>query len=467
MVTCSPRRVGSLRFLPAIILIAVALAAICSGFDPPWLDRTVNVIVTLTFTSLIYLVGSRLIFAANRKPSRILSIWLFLTSIVLVSLYLWIFLAYTCPLPDHWHRDVLGWELTPGAQGALQPGETVCDLIEGNERKVEHIFTDSSLLAMRVAFLAVWLLLFTTLTLEVVVVDRIAVHQDALLSTALSDEDNEALKAALAPDTPIDGDEATSTAAEDDREQLYRITATPVPSSSPAPRFNIVFVHGVDGHWRWTWTAKGNKESWLEWTASDFPDAAIWSVHYHAATLHWNGTTMRLGNRSRNLLSLLDADDIFSLPTCFVVHSFGGLVVKQLWRDVHDDRRSDVKRSIKGIVFLATPHLGSTIANFTQLIFLRALSPTVTVTDLTKDSPHLIDLSAWYSNHPIKRNYVYFETRKLAGITLVVDEVSSDPRIKGVMPVAESEDHKSICKPRKPGDPLVKKIRKAIRETMT
>ncbi|WP_225310991.1 hypothetical protein [Vibrio fortis] len=55
----------------------------------------------------------------------------------------------------------------------------------------------------------------------------------------------------------------------------------------------------------------------------------------------------------------------------FVGHSFGGLVIKQLLRHASDQRseREEVSSflsRVKKIVFLGTPHTGSSLATFSD-----------------------------------------------------------------------------------------------------
>jgi hypothetical protein len=257
-------------------------------------------------------------------------------------------------------------------------------------------------------------------------------------------------------------------AADPQRDELHPVN---VPADA---RFNIVFIHGVDGHWQNTWrSSAGDDHDWTRWVARGFPQAAVWSLHYNAATLVWRGSTMPLSFRARNVLDLFDNKELFRLPTVFIVHSFGGLVIKQLWRFAQDSGRQDVKQSIRGVIFIATPHFGSLLANYLDNIFLKLPArPTITVKDLEYSAPSLLDLNDWYRDHPVPRNYVYFETQptKLFGsidLVQVVDAVSADPGLSSTVlrwKVAITADHITICKPRDPGDQIAESVNRALKE---
>src|SRR5262249_38396696 len=125
-----------------------------------------------------------------------------------------------------------------------------------------------------------------------------------------------------------------------------------------------------------------------------------------------------------------------------------GLVVKSLWRKAKDRKWTDILKSVKGIVFIATPHTGSMLGNYLQILFLKlAYRPTVTVEELRHSSSQLRDLNDWYRNHAAQHNVVYFETQPICGTTLVVDEASANPGLPGVYPIPILANHISICKP--------------------
>jgi hypothetical protein len=133
----------------------------------------------------------------------------------------------------------------------------------------------------------------------------------------------------------------------------------------------------------------------------------------------------------------------------------GGLVIKQLLREASStstEYRGMVK-SIKGLVFLATPHTGSDVASL--VTYLHALlRTTVAAEELEAHAPALRDLNRWFRNNVVALGLkvkVFFETRPFRGV-LVVNASSADPGLENVTPVPVDADHVSICKPSGPTD---------------
>jgi hypothetical protein len=159
------------------------------------------------------------------------------------------------------------------------------------------------------------------------------------------------------------------------------------PGGNP-PTVDIVFVHGLQGHpWR-TWrykgklkrrtTAKGN-QPWtstesgrIYWPAdllpNDEPEVRILTYGYDSRVTKWfRGATNQIDIQEHgvSLLNALDAErrDCRRRPLLFVVHSLGGLVVKQAIQksrnEKHHPHLHDIYLSLHGIIFFGTPHRGS------------------------------------------------------------------------------------------------------------
>lgn len=224
--------------------------------------------------------------------------------------------------------------------------------------------------------------------------------------------------------------------------------------SAPAePKFHVVFVHGVHGEHFKTWCKDDDEANyWPKWLAEDFPHAAVYSAQYNAFVTRWKGSTMPLLDRAPSLLNMCQNAELFKRPVVFIVHSYGGLVLKQMWRLANDRSLADVLESLRAAIFVATPHAGSGLQNFLHFTFARLLGrPTPTADELEHAGPLLRDLNIWYRNHPIPKNFVYYETQATEiapGLELkVVDESSADPGLAAVYPVPMFADHVSICKP--------------------
>jgi pimeloyl-ACP methyl ester carboxylesterase len=203
----------------------------------------------------------------------------------------------------------------------------------------------------------------------------------------------------------------------------------------PAALADVIFVHGLGGDWRDTWCADPDDDTTFspDWLCQDLPSVQVWSLDYDAHPTKWLGSSLPLVDRATNVLTRLEVEDIGRRPLFFVCHSLGGLVVKQVLRsalDLGEPAWCELARSVRGIVFLATPHTGARLADY--LVALgKILRLSVSVRELEASAPALRDLNLWYRRNAPPRGIetvASFETRPLAGL-LVVDEVSSDPGI--------------------------------------
>jgi predicted alpha/beta hydrolase family esterase len=212
----------------------------------------------------------------------------------------------------------------------------------------------------------------------------------------------------------------------------------------------VIFVHGLGGNLRSTWHSEEllDDNFWLNWLSQDQTDIGIWSFGYEAEPFEWRGKAMPLFDQASNLLEWLENKGLSERPLIFVTHSLGGLLVKKMLNTAQTFKKQKLIEQIKGIIFLATPHTGSHLANLIDNIGTLTRT-TISVEELRSHATLLRELNEWYrENVRIFEivTKVYFETRPIHGIS-VVDEDSANPGIEGVKPVAVPEDHITIAKP--------------------
>jgi hypothetical protein len=160
---------------------------------------------------------------------------------------------------------------------------------------------------------------------------------------------------------------------------------------------DVIFIHGLDGDPDATWRGDGDDAFWPRWLGDDLGSAAVWSVGYNAWSSKWRGSSMPLPERAINLLTYLESIGIGERPICFICHSLGGLVAKQILLHgyLNPDDPNRVARAIRGIVFLGTPHTGAALANAANT--LRTIyRPTRATRDLEDNLPYLKQLNDWY-----------------------------------------------------------------------
>jgi hypothetical protein len=169
---------------------------------------------------------------------------------------------------------------------------------------------------------------------------------------------------------------------------------------------------------------------------------------------------MSLPRRAENALDRLVGAGIGQRPVCFITHSLGGLLVKSILRRSADSQfppeRLQVVEQCRGVLFLATPHQGSRLADLAGAI--KVYLPSVSTLDLKDNDDHLMDLYEWYrgyapSHHILTRSY--YENKETKAVVIVVPRSSADPGVAGDTargPTPLDRDHLEISKPRNRDD---------------
>ncbi len=224
---------------------------------------------------------------------------------------------------------------------------------------------------------------------------------------------------------------------------------------------DVIFVHGMGGDLYETWAANEQTRHWGMWLAEERPDLRFLTLGYPASPSHWLGRGMPLQDRATSILALLSADRIGKRPLCFVTHSLGGLLVKQMLQEAISGGTKEYKqmmKAVKGVVFLSTPHTGSNIATIVNRLGT-LLRTTEVIEDLQDNGAMLRKLNQWYVNHIENlriRNKILFEKWDTKGFR-IVDESSGGITVKGETAIPIDADHFGICKPESK-DALVYKI---------
>jgi hypothetical protein len=159
---------------------------------------------------------------------------------------------------------------------------------------------------------------------------------------------------------------------------------------------------------------------------------------------------MALPHRARSVVDVLASAHPHDVSTIYICHSLGGLLIKQILR-LYDYSQHHWRHLIdctKGVVFLGTPHTGSSLANLASALRLVGFSKAAK--QLAADDPHLLDLDVWFREYATREKLsiaAFYEMMPVRGVVKVVSESSGDPRIPGCIPVPVDADHFRICKP--------------------
>jgi hypothetical protein len=277
--------------------------------------------------------------------------------------------------------------------------------------------------------------------------------------------------------------------------QLYPISTHPASEVSAKRELDVVFVHGLGGDPFGTWR-HGEDEitSWPHWLAEEYGERiGVWSFGYPAS----KSTAPRFPNQIKKALGFkIDEDEGFSMPLprragnalnkmvnkgigerpcVFIAHSLGGLLVKSILRQANDaEESSDERRLInncKAVLFLATPHHGSSLASLYSRLSI--CFPSITIKELESNDANLENLHEWYQS--IVPSYriqtrSFGENKPTANLSiLVVPSSSANPGIAaphGKNTVYLDVDHLQISRPERPDDDVVVEARKLIKDQL-
>lgn len=243
-------------------------------------------------------------------------------------------------------------------------------------------------------------------------------------------------------------------------------TLTQVHTVQEPDALHVVFVHGLGGEARSTWmhNPQDHTTLWPNWIGEDV-GCHVWVAGYGAALSGWTDAAMHLTDLGEALFAALQAEpSLHGRRLVLIGHSLGGLVIKSGMTQaaaLGDPRRMMVLDTVEGVVFVGTPHQGSSLATVADKLRL-VLRTNPQVTNMVSDDAWLKLLNGQFRNLQAQRGFgvrVFFETkgvflgRKIFGLSigprqLIVDRNSSDPGIAGVVPTGIEGDHIGIAKPK-------------------
>uniref|UniRef100_A0A8R1I411 GPI inositol-deacylase n=1 Tax=Caenorhabditis japonica TaxID=281687 RepID=A0A8R1I411_CAEJA len=137
------------------------------------------------------------------------------------------------------------------------------------------------------------------------------------------------------------------------------------------PEIDIVLIHGLRGSVAYTWRQKDSDENLLttcwpkDWLPLDVKRPfRIIGLEYPSYIFHFGGIQQSLQMRSDRFKEQMKTAGIGDRPVLFVCHSMGGLLAKKLLIDCPELMKNTV-----GVLFIATPHKGSPVANWGFSVF--------------------------------------------------------------------------------------------------
>ncbi|KAH8891229.1 hypothetical protein GQ53DRAFT_151968 [Thozetella sp. PMI_491] len=157
---------------------------------------------------------------------------------------------------------------------------------------------------------------------------------------------------------------------------LEKVGLKPVyePPDGAEPDVDIVFVHGLNGHWHNTWFHRASGVYWpRDLLGCDVAHAKVWSFGYNADVVKLFGPVGASTLRQHSLALVSDVARQCRAHggLIFVAHSLGGLVVKAalyLSAGSAESHLALVHCRTLGVAFLGTPHRGSDLAAYGKIM---------------------------------------------------------------------------------------------------
>ncbi|KAI1110445.1 hypothetical protein F5Y14DRAFT_428823 [Nemania sp. NC0429] len=233
--------------------------------------------------------------------------------------------------------------------------------------------------------------------------------------------------------------------------------------SAPNSDVDVIFVHGLGGSSYRTWSWERNTDNfWPAWLRHEqgLSHFRVFSFGYNAKF-----------SDSDNPLSILDfskallvrmrtfrqGDESLSIglkPIIFIAHSMGGLVVKKaLIIGKNDDYYSVMLSKVHGIMFLSTPHRGSSYAHSlnTLLSVMIGTSSKVYVSELESSSTSIEDIGEQFraicSSWELVSLYESLPTKFSLGIKrMIVGKDSGVLNYPREISSPVDADHHTVCK---------------------
>ena len=248
--------------------------------------------------------------------------------------------------------------------------------------------------------------------------------------------------------------------------------------SPPEPLIDFIFVHGLGGGSRKTWSKPNSTTHYWpqDWLPKDpaFQNVRVHSFGYDSDWVKGKDNCLNIHHFGKSLLGDMSTSPYLSQADTAIVligHSMGGLVIKKAYmlarQGVAYERLTE---RVHTIYFLATPHRGSESAKLLNNILHIAYSSRAYVADLERDSGAIQSINDEFRNYSADiALWSFYETQKLKiGIlsTLIVDPESATLGYREEKQMPMNADHRSICKFESPMDPNYVVLRNALASTV-
>ncbi|KAI0109257.1 hypothetical protein GGR51DRAFT_570088 [Nemania sp. FL0031] len=239
---------------------------------------------------------------------------------------------------------------------------------------------------------------------------------------------------------------------------------------------DLVFVHGLNGGSRSTWSKTSSGTFWpQDWLSVDdaFRDVRIHTFGYSSGVTH--KSVLNVQDFANNLLACVHHSPTMasttSGPILFVGHSMGGLVIKKAYilaRQVSD--YNNLADRIRAIFFLATPHQGAGIAQMLSRVLAIAPGARPFVNDLSPQSGMLQAINEEFPRYCQElRLFSFYETQPMyygVGKGLIVEKHCAVMNYPNERRTYLDANHRDVARFSTPEEPSYILVRNALATTI-
>jgi hypothetical protein len=146
-------------------------------------------------------------------------------------------------------------------------------------------------------------------------------------------------------------------------------------NEAPTAETAMIFVHGLDGHYKETFQNSVTATTWFDWVHEDNRDIQYGRKlsDFHLYSLDYSSvfsSSFSTNDLINHAFEAIEAQDIFEkyMYVWFVAHSLGGIVTKGIIRWYEGKQEPRHIGKIAGVSFLGVPARGARIAEYANNI---------------------------------------------------------------------------------------------------
>lgn len=241
--------------------------------------------------------------------------------------------------------------------------------------------------------------------------------------------------------------------------------------SPAAPEVDFIFVHGLGGGSRKTWSKSSlDSHFWpKDWLAKDpaFRHVRIHSYGYESDYMKGRQDALNVDGIGKSLLAAISTSPIIANSGTHIVvigHSMGGLAMKKaITLASQDPLYRGISERFSALFFLGTPHRGAKSSKMLKNL-LKYSYDRGYVDDLEPDA-HAIQVinDGFHHLSSEVELWSFYETQNVRFFSsLIVDSESATIGSKGEKQIPMTADHRSICRFDTPEDSNYLLLRNAL-----